>query len=186
MLLAGFLFASCSDVNLNSVNQPEKGKFSLIPIPGKAGLTSEAQFSTSALIDGSVGGSLSMDQSYLGTNGNQVTLHVLMTIPAGAFTGQQTITLTADDQYAALKCYPAMVFSQSLSLDFSYTGLTLNRNNLANGVTGFYFIADDGTIQPVSSKGVVVNVSQGRVAVNNAKIDHFSRYGWGTLDGFAQ
>ena len=54
-----------------------------------------------------------------------VTLNLSMIIPAGAFSGVRTITLTADDQYAALQCSPSMVFDKSLILDYSYTGLNI-------------------------------------------------------------
>jgi hypothetical protein len=183
LALAGIIFPGCTDVKLNNVSQSDKGSYSLIPVPGKTGLNSETAFSTTSVIDGAVGGTMAMDQTYTGDNGQQVVLSVYLAIPPGAFTGVKTITLTADDQFAALKCEPAMVFNQSLRLDFSYTGLTLNSSNVHNGRTGFYFVPDSGVLEEVENTGVVVNLSQGVVKVNNAKINHFSRYGWATVFG---
>jgi hypothetical protein len=181
LALAGLIFQGCSDIKLNNVTPPVKGTFSLIPIPGRTGLSSETAFSTTSTIDGSVGGTMTMDQSYMGDNGKLVTLSLTMTIPPGAFSGVQTITLTADDQYAALICSPAMVFDQSLSLDFSYTGLTLNSKNLVNGKQGFYFVSDSGYLEIIDNKGMTIDKKKGTVVVSTAKINHFSRYGWGTL-----
>ena len=181
LAIAGLIFQGCTDIKLNNVIPTEKGTFSLIPVPGRTGLSSETAFSTTSIIDGSIGGTMTMDKSYMGDNGKLVTLSLTMTIPPGAFSGVQTITLTADDQYAALICSPAMVFDQSLSLDFSYTGLTLNNTNLVNGKQGFYFISDSGYLEIIDNKGMTINKKKGTVVVSTAKINHFSRYGWGTL-----
>jgi hypothetical protein len=183
LALAGLIFQGCTDIKLNNVTPPVKGTFSLISIPGKTGLSSETAFSTTSTIDGSVGGTMTMNQSYMGDNGRQVTLSLIMTIPPGAFSGVKTITLTADDHYAALICTPSMAFDKSLSLDFSYTGLSLNSTNLANGRQGFYFISDSGDLENIANNSMVINKNLGRVLVNGAVINHFSRYGWATIDG---
>ena len=183
LALAGLILQGCSDIKVNNVTPPVKGTFSLIPIPGKTGLSTENSFSTTSTIDGSVGGIMTMNQGYKGDNGQQVTLSLTMTIPAGAFSGVQTITLTADDHYAALICTPSMVFDTSLSLDFSYSGLSLNNTNLQNGKQGFYFISDSGSIEDVVNRSMVINKRRGTVVVTNAQINHFSRYGWATIDG---
>ena len=183
LVLTGIIFTGCTDVKLNSISQPAKGTYKLVQIPGKTGLSSEIAYTTTSIVDGSVGGMMTMNASYMGDNGKLVTLNVSMTIPAGAFSGVRTITLTADDQYAALICTPSMVFDKSLTLDFSYTGLTLNSTNLPNGKHGFYFISDSGDFVEVVSNGVLINRSLGRLIVSGAQINHFSRYGWSTIDG---
>src|ERR1035437_7726773 len=110
LLVAGIIFAGCTDVKLNNVSQPEQGTYKLIPIPGKTGLSSETAYTITKTIDGSVGDTMTINASYMGDNGKLVTLNLTMTIPAGAFSDVRTITLTADDQYAAISCSPSMVF----------------------------------------------------------------------------
>jgi hypothetical protein len=183
LVVAGIIFAGCSDVKLNNVTQPEKASYKLVQIPGRTGLSSETAYTTTSIVDGSVGDTMTMNASYMGDNGQLVSLNMTMTIPAGAFTGVRTITLTADDQYAALSCSPSMVFDKSLNLDFSYTGLTLNNTNLPNGKHGFNYISDSGNLETVVSNGVLINRNLGRVVVTGAQINHFSRYGWTTIYG---
>ena len=115
--LIGIIFAGCTDVKLNNVSPPDQGTNKLIPIPRRTGLSSETAYTTTKTIDGSVGDTMTINASYMGDNGKLVTLNLTMTIPAGAFNGMQTITLTADDHYAAVACSPV-----------SYTHLTLPTN----------------------------------------------------------
>ena len=180
--LAGIIFAGCTDVKLNNVSPPDQGTNKLIPIPRRTGLSSETAYTTTKTIDGSVGDTMTINASYMGDNGKLVTLNLTMTIPAGAFNGMQTITLTADDQYAAVSCTPSMVFNQSLQLNYTYTGLDIKSLNLPKHTNGFYFISDSGNFVAVASTGFVIDKSSGTLSVTGAQINHFSRYGWTTLD----
>ena len=182
LAIAGLIFQGCTDIKLNNVIPTEKGTFSLIPVPGRTGLSSETAFSTTSIIDGSIGGIMTMNQSYMGDNGKLVTLNLSMIIPAGAFSDVRTITLTADDQYAAVSCSPAMVFDKSLLLDYSYTGLNIKSLNLPKAKNGFYFIPDSGILEAVASNSFLIDKSSGSLSVTGAQINHFSRYGWSTID----
>ena len=183
LILIGFILAGCKDVKMNNIIQPMARTYKLVQIPGKAGLSAETAFTTSGIVDGSVGDTLTMNQSYLGDNGKMVTLNLSMIIPAGAFSGVRTITLTADDQFAALQCSPSMVFDKSLILDYSYTGLNLKSLNLPKNSNGFYFIPESGNLENVESYGYLIDKKSGSLMVTGAQINHFSRFGWTTLDG---
>ena len=180
--LAGIIFAGCTDVKLNNVSQPEQGTYKLIPIPRRTGLSSETAYTTTKTIDGSIGDTMTINASYMGDNGRLVTLNLTMTIPAGAFSDVRTITLTADDQYAALSCSPSMVFDKSLQLDYTYTGLDIKSLNLPKHTNGFYFISDSGNFEAIPSTGFLIDKRTGTLSVTGAQINHFSRYGWTTLD----
>ena len=180
--LVGIIFAGCSDLKINNVSQPEQGTYKLIPIPGKTGLSSETAYTTTKTIDGSVGDTMTINASYIGDNGKLVTLNLTMTIPAGAFSDVRTITLTADDHYAAVSCSPSMVFDQSLQLDYTYTGLDIKSLNLPKHTNGFYFISDSGNFEAIPSTGFLIDPRKGILSVTGAQINHFSRYGWTTLD----
>src|ERR1035437_7151788 len=183
LILAGIIFAGCTDLKLNNVSQPEKGANTLIPIPGKTGLSSETVYTTTSIVDGSVGDTLTINASYMGDNGKLVTLNLSMIIPAGAFNGVRTITLTADDQYAAVSCSPAMVFDKSLLLDYSYTGLNIKSLNLPKAKNGFYFIPDSGILEAIASSSFLIDTKSGSLSVTGAQIPHFSRFGWATING---
>jgi hypothetical protein len=182
LLVAGIIFAGCRDVKINNVSQPEKETYKLIPIPGKTGLSSETAYTTTSIVDGSIGDTMSISASYMGDNGQLVTLNVSMTIPAGAFSGVRTITLTADDKYAALSCSPSMVFDKSLLLDYSYTGLNLKSIDLPKAKSGFYFIPDSGILEEIATNSFLIDKKSGILSVTGAQIKHFSRFGWSTKD----
>src|ERR1035437_7945736 len=182
LILIGFILVGCKDVKMNDIIQPMSKTYKLVQIPGKTGLSAETAFTTSGIVDGSVGDTLTMNQSYLGDNGKMVTLNLSMIIPAGAFSGVRTITLTADDQFAALQCSPSMVFDKSLILDYSYTGLNLKSIDLPKAKNGFYFIPDSGILEAIASNSFLIDKQSGILSVTGAQIKHFSRFGWSTIN----
>jgi hypothetical protein len=174
-------FFGCSDIKINKPDISQQNEYSLIKIsPLQEGTTTETLISVSKDIDGSVGGNISLSKSYRSLGSGLVLVNINLDIPVGAFSGVKKITLTADDQYAALKCDPSMVFKKSLSLDFSYLGLNLKNLNLSLRRVDFGYIARDGSFYPVKNNGVQVNALLGLLLVKEAHIDHFSRYGWAT------
>ena len=183
LALAGIVLTGCSDVKLNNANQPEKATYKLVQIPGKTGLSNETVYTTTCIIDGSIGGTMTINASYMGNNGQSVSLNVSMTIPAGAFSGVRTITLTADDQYALLVCSPSMTFDKNILLDFSYTGLDIKTVDLPKYKNGFYFISDSGNLEAIASNGFLIDKKSGSLSVTGAQIPHFSRFGWATING---
>ena len=181
LVLVGVLLSGCTDVKLNNVSQQNQGTYSLIPIPARTGLTNETIYTATNTIDGSVGGNITLNASYMGDNGQSVTLKLSMTFPAGAFNDVRTITLTADDHYAAVNCTPSMVFAKSVILDYAYTGLNIKNCDLPKEKNGFYFISDSGLLEPVASTSFLIDKNSGSLSVTGAQINHFSRYGWTTL-----
>ena len=182
LVLAGVLFFGCYDLKVNNANPPSKGDYSLVPIPARTGLSDEIIYSTTKTINGNVGGNITLNASYIGDNGQKVTLNLNMTFPAGAFNDEKTITLTADDHYAAVSCTPSMTFNKSVILDYSYSGLNIKNCDLPKDKNGFYFISDYGYLEPVVSSGFLIDKSSGNLSVTDAQINHFSRYGWTTKD----
>jgi len=181
LVLAGVVFSGCTDVKVNNTSQPEPGTYSLVPIPARAGLSDEIKYSTTSTINGAAGGKMTLTKTYLGVTGRQVTLNVVMTFPAGAFSGLKTITITADDQYAALTCTPSMVFAKTVLLDFSYKNLDIKNVYLPNNKNGFYYIADSGYLEPIASTSFLIDKNLGNLSVTAAQLKHFSRFGWTTL-----
>ena len=147
-----------------------------ILLPNKSPLWQDSVFTMSQIIDGSVGGSMIMEKYYISDLGDSVIIKADLRIPPGAFKGRETITITLDKNYAAFHFYPTMTFADTLKLFQSFEGLQLE--NYSTGTLDFVFIADDGSIELIKKNGVQVVVPQGIVRVQNAKILHFSRYGW--------
>lgn len=170
-----------SELSVNpSINPPginsKSQVFELIPLPKKAALWMDSVYTISKVIDGSVGGRINMGNYYISDTGDSVVFNVDLRIPAGAFQGTETITITIDRDSAAVHFYPEMVFTKELNLFQSFKGLKLE--NVPTGTIDFVYLCDDGSIEIIKKNGIQVVVPQEIVRVQNAKLKHFSRYGW--------
>lgn len=70
-----------------------------------------------------------------------------------------------------------MQFDNALNLSLVFTNLDLNALDLTHDVK-FVFMGDDGTIELTQNDGVQIQLSIGALQVKNAKIEHFSRFGY--------
>lgn len=173
----GLIIAGCSDSSNNPVSIKPSQK-NLIPLPEKSSLSVETQFSISKTINGEEGGSINLVRFYFSFRGKLVFVFAHLEIPKNAFSGFKTITLTTDDQFAAINFDPHIVFNTPLNLTLSYTGLDLSQMNLNSTNVGFDYFDDSGNSYPVENEGINVNLFHGSLSVINAKIHHFSRYGF--------
>jgi hypothetical protein len=174
-----FLFGcdTSSDLTVNPAEDNSNTQvFKLIPLPKKSALWMDSVFTISQLIDGSVGGRIIMANYYISETGDSVEFEVDLRIPAGAFQGSETITITVDSDSAAVHFYPEMVFSEELRLFQSFEGLNLEY--MQTGTIDFVYMCNDGSIELIKKNGTQIVVPQGIVRVQNAKLLHFSRYGW--------
>ena len=184
MVAIVFLFG-CDTSNYLTVNPAEDNSYTqasdfkdyeLIVLPKKSALWVDSVFTISQVIDGSVGGRITMANYYISEMGDSVEFEVDLRIPSGAFQGSETITITVDSDSAAVHFYPEMVFAKELRLFQSFEGLNLE--NMQTGTIDFVFIRDDGSIELIKKNGTQIVVPQGIVRVQNANLLHFSRYGW--------
>ena len=185
LLVTLVLLIGCDTAPDFSVNNSENNlqaslskitDYELIPLPNKSLLWMDSVFTISEVVDGLVGGRMIMEKYYIAEDGDSVLIKADLRIPEGAFQGTETITMTVDDEYAAIHFYPEMAFDETLNFFQSFEGLHLE--NYPTGTLDFVFIADDGSVELIKKNGVQVVVPQGIVRVQNAKLLHFSRYGW--------
>jgi len=111
-------------------------------------------------------------------NGETVKIDAKLKIKKHAFEGTVDITLTVDDEYAAVSFTPAMVFDIPADLDLKFEGIDLAPLNLATGDYDFVFIDDYGNIEVVEYNALHVDESKSKIWVSKAKLNHFSRYGF--------
>ena len=169
---------TASDLAVNNFSQlsEDVSSFEKITLPNKLPLWQDSVLTICQTIDGSVGGRLIMDNYYIAENGDSVIVKVDLRIPAGAFQGTETITITVDQIDAAVHFYPEMVFADTLRLYQSFEGINLY--NYTTGTIDFVFIREDGSVELIKKNGLQVILPQGILRVQNAKLLHFSRYGW--------
>jgi hypothetical protein len=181
LLFSFFWILGCDsspDLSVNSEENNSTGSktFEKIKLPSPSNLWKDSLITMSQTIDGSVGGRLILDKYYMSENGDSILVKVDLRIPADAFQGTKTITITVDQTDAAVHFYPAMVFADTLRLFQSFEGLNLD--GYSTGTIDFVYIRDDGTAELLKKNGTQIILPQGIMRVQNAKLNHFSRYGW--------
>jgi hypothetical protein len=155
---------------------PDESNYEIIPLPPKSPIYLDSIFTISVPIIGELGGRIVLDKFYVDTAGHIVTMLADLTIPKDAFYGLRIITLTIDNNYAAVKCEPKMKFWEPLKLDQTFTGLDLS--GYQTGRIDFVYISDNGQIENIPNNGVIIIKPLGIVMVRNARLNHFSLYGW--------
>jgi len=170
-IAVGLFFAGCSEQS--SINSPQQdSQLSLVKMSD--GNSLHKTISVSKTINGNIGGSLdivgSFDLGIIQVNGT-------LTVPPGAYQGNQTITAYMDGVYAVIDFGPSpFIFDIPLNFTMEITGVKLTGN--VNAIK-FVYIAPDGTMQPVELNGTTEADRKGNMlSVYDAQLPHFSRYGW--------
>ena len=154
-LFSFLLFFGCDqETDINSPGNIDNQSYQLIKLPPKAGLSVENTFSVTKRIDGKRGGEIKLHKQYVSTNGQTVKIDAKLKIKRHSFSGHVDITLTVDDDYAAVSFFPEMIFSKPAELDLKFEGLDLESLNLVTGEYDFVFIGDPNrwTCPPVKRK----------------------------------
>ncbi len=186
LILISIFLLGCEDTSniTNPVLNSESGQlnkiteydYELVPLPPRSQLWIDSVLTTSKTIDGDIGGRIILEKYYIAANGDSIIVYANLNVPPGAFTGTETITMTVDDEFCAIHFYPSMVFLDTLKLFQSFEGLDLS--TYGNSIFDFVFIDEYGNFELIKKNGLQVKINQGIVRVQNAKLLHFSRYGW--------
>lgn len=177
-LLLALIFLGCAETGVSPLD-PENKPYELIKLPPKSGgLTVENTYSKTEIINGQIGGTIEIDESYIAADGHTVKMYARITIPENAFKGEVPIEMTIDDEYAAVWFSPHLIFDIPVELKMSFKGIDLEELILVNGQYYLLFIADDGSYEVVEYDEVQVIESQGEIRVQKAYLQHFSRYGF--------
>lgn len=176
LFVLALFYSGCSDLNTNTnpVNSTVSSK-TVIKLPIKSGINIESVFSASQLISGNNGGTVQLHNSYISGN-TQVTIDAVLSIPVGAFNGSKNISMQIGDD-AAIDFSPSSVFNIPLVLNLKITGVDLSGVNPSD--INFYYFSQDGSVTPVQNDGITITPQTGTLEIINAKLPHFSRYGWG-------
>jgi len=177
LLLSALFLLGCADTPISPIKD-DNHSYQFIKLPKKAGMSVETTFSITKTINGTAGGNIYLYESYVAEDGHTVSLYVNLKVKRNSYDGDATITLTVDDEFAAVSFTPVMVFDKPLILDLTFEGIDLEGLDLTTGDYDFVFIDGDGTTGTVSYNALHVNEDQGKIWVIKAKLDHFSRYGF--------
>lgn len=193
LLIAAVLFLAGCDTGFDPVSVTQKTElqkppalslgsgnsiinYDIIPLPARSPIFLDSVFTISKTIVGELGGQIILDRLYISDRGKLVTMLVNLIIPPNAFPGQRRITLTIDRNFSVVHCLPAMEFNFPLTLVQTFTGLDLQDYQAED--IDFVYIKKNGLIEEVERTSITVVKSLGILTVLNAKLNHFSRYGW--------
>lgn len=193
VVLSVVILSGCSD-NITNVpqqtnNSESLGKWQLLSSLRQNSMNSTAGYSLSKsesskgdnstwsyskTINGRFGGEIDFDKDY----GNDVTVEVSLNFKKNSFDGKKIITVTPYPENFYIDFSPSMNFNKPVSLDFEISGLNLSfLNSTKNKIKiDFAYISDNGSVEVIKNNGVKINIKEGTISVNNAKLDHFSRY----------
>lgn len=180
--LIGIILFGCNE-NFDSTNISEPTSTKKITKEQKAVTDEETDSGSniliiSKLIDGEVGGDLAIDTSYVNYQGREINVFAHLKIKQSAFQGLTLITMKLNPETASIKFYPELVFEKDVKFSVTYTGIDL----LALGYTtsGHYDFVffDKGIIETILNDESKVDMEKQEIKVKNAKLEHFSRYGW--------
>ncbi len=159
-----------------SISDSTTPQLELISLPSSSAEDIDTLVTQYKEIDGHEGGKFDFVYSYQGGPFDSVTIVSKLDFADHTFEGTQVISQTLNTNYAAMKYGPSMQFDKDVKLNLVITGLDLS--NVDPNTLDFVFINEDGSVENVVYDNIIVNVSTGTIEVDNAKLTHFSRYGF--------
>ncbi|MBZ0199191.1 MAG: hypothetical protein K8H86_04935, partial [Ignavibacteriaceae bacterium] len=176
LVFAGLVLTGCGpDSSLTEPTTTQK-TYKWIATPAKVGLSIENVFSASKLIDGTKGGKIKMNESYNSSSG-EIKIKAKLVINKASFTGSKVISYVLDDQTGLVEFGPAMVFDRDLKFDLKIKGFDLSDVTSPDEVV-FGFLDENNNIVPCVYDELKIKVNENSIEVKNARIGHFSRYGF--------
>ncbi|MHA2101284.1 MAG: hypothetical protein ACW99A_21695 [Candidatus Kariarchaeaceae archaeon] len=141
--------------------------------------TSEVGLCVSKLIDGDIGGEIIFDETYIDSSGRHINIYAQLQIPEDAFQGLVTIYMQPNPEDVTIQLFPEMAFTKDVKLDFWFQGI--DAQDLGYNTSGnvdFVYFADNGDVELIENNVSQVDIAFNKIYVLNAKLFHFSRYGW--------
>jgi hypothetical protein len=172
------LLAGCMTDNMvtdNPVTQNNQ-KFTWLQVSDNS-MHVEGEKVIAKVINGNSGGRIVINEliGNIGISGS-------LTIPAGAYPGNQNISVSINDSWLYQVYNPSpFLFRNPLILDLKYTNVNLA--GIDRDKVGFYFLSENGTYYKASYDSLIFELETGTIGIVNAKIPHFSRWGWAKVDG---
>ena len=176
LLIIALFLLGCAETPVSPVTNNDDPSYQLFKLPKKSGGAAGTIFTVTKTIDGMIGEQIILDKSYVAEDGHTVDIYAKLIVKENSYQDFAAITLTIDDDVAAVSFTPAMVFDKPLELSLTFEGLDLEGLGLTTGDYDFVFIDDDENIEIVAYNAIHIDESLGKIWVTEAKLPHFSRY----------
>ncbi len=175
--LTGLFFYGCA--NESDITAPEQSinlEPNWIKLPTAEGLQVNTDYTATNRINGTQGGNLGCSFSYSGGNFGQISGFAELVVTFGSFPGMKNISMTLSNENTSVIFGPELNFNSDVFYSVTYTGINLT--GIDPQTVKFAYIANDGSIQIAQHQGITVDFSTGKLSVHNARLPHFSRYGF--------
>ena len=176
-LLLMFTVGCTDQTNITSPEQSvQTQEPNWIALPTSEGLRVNTIYTATKIIKGFTGGTIKINESYMTPDRKRVSISASLKFPKNAFEGTKEVTMTLDQLYGGAQFSPEGSFNLPVLYNVTFMGLDLTGVNPAD--VDFVYLNDDGTIEPIEYDDLDVNISTGCIHLTNAKLNHFSRYGF--------
>lgn len=132
----------------------------------------------SKLIDGDVGGDFYLDTTYVNYQGREINVFAHLKIKPAAFQGVSLITMKLNPEKSHIHFSPELIFSKDVKLSVTYTGIDLSALGYTRSGHYDFVFFDKGGTETILNDESKVDMEKQEIKVKNAKLEHFSRYGW--------
>ncbi len=148
-----------------------------IAIPSAEDQSLQKNVFTGKWICGDEGSNLKINTHYRSFNPFRfIKINALAEIPENSFEGCTFITMSVSDKYGVTTFLPDISFSKPVIYNLTITGLNLN--GIDPAAVKFVYMAPDGEYYEAEYDQLNVDPRTGMLQVINAKLPHFSRYGF--------
>ncbi|MDP3148448.1 MAG: hypothetical protein Q8N83_04880 [Ignavibacteria bacterium] len=193
LLLVLFFFGCQKDNSLvppeqkdsNSMQKPawvlaaEKQGITLIALPKSASPALAKAFFATSLITHDVNGVVAINDTYLSTANNTVSVNASLSVLANSLAQDATLSMSFDDEYLCFEFGPSgTTFATPAMLNVQVTGLDLSAFGTQTIGHLQYFNESQNEWTLVEADEVSIDVESGTFTCKNGKIPHFSRYGF--------
>jgi hypothetical protein len=179
--LIALVFFGCNTDN--SIVEPEmsiskagKTEVNWIKLPAGFEESLKKDISTSRWVDGTQETLMEINTNYSGGVHGWVSVTANLRFQRNSFVGWKYISMSINDEFGTGTFSPAGAFLIPAIYNITIQGVDLSGVNPAN--VNFVYLAPDGTYQSVVHDGIFVDLSVGKLQISNARLPHFSRYGF--------
>lgn len=176
VLIGLFLYGCTNESDITSPEQSINLEPKWIKLPTAEGLQINTEYTTTNRINGTQGGNLECSFSYPGGNFGHISGFAELVVTFGSYPGMKTISMTLNSENTSVVFGPELNFNSDVYYSVTFTGINLT--GIDPQTVKFAYIANDGSIQIAQHQGITVDFSTGKLSVHNARLPHFSRYGF--------
>jgi hypothetical protein len=166
-------------VGITLLGCAENQESNLVSSNSQTDFSSLGQLYAAKLINGETGDELILNETIIDSTGKEIVIYARLRVLENSFPGSITISMIPNVEDLSIQLFPEMNFSKDVRLDLSFSGINLEEFGYnTTGTYDFAFFAVNGDVELIESDISHANLEQNKIKVLNAKLNHFSRYGW--------